>query len=65
MEGFIVLVDLIWSILCIILFFKLWSACNNVKRLADKYANEKENISKQGRTTLETREDIDKWLKEE
>lgn len=68
MEGFIVLVGLIWSILCIVLFFKVWNACNNIQRLADKYAPEnvkKDNVSKQGKSTLETREDIDKWLKEE
>ena len=66
MEGFIVLVGLIWSILCIVLFFKVWNACNNIQRLADKYAPEnvkKDNVSKQGKSTLETREDIDKWLK--
>ena len=63
MEGFIVLVGLIWSILCIVLFFKVWNACNNIQRLADKYAPEnvkKDNVSKQGKSTLETREDIDK-----
>lgn len=64
MEGFIALVGLIWSILCIVLFFKVWNACNNIQRLADKYAPEN-NVSKQGKSTLETRENIDKWLKEE
>lgn len=44
MEGFIVLVGLIWSILCIVLFFKVWKACNNIQRLADKYAPE--NVKK-------------------
>ena len=67
MEGFVVLLGLIWSVLCIVLFFKVWKACNNIQRLADKYAPEnakKDNVSKQGLSTLETREDIDKWLKE-
>ena len=66
MEDLVVLAGLIWSILCIILFFKVWNACNNIKRLADKYAPEssksKSSVSK---SALETREDIDKWLKEE
>ena len=29
---------IVWAILCIILFFKIWSACNSIQRLADKYA---------------------------
>lgn len=68
MKGFVVLLGLIWSVLCIVLFFKVWKACNNIQRLADKYAPENVNkgeISKSGKSTLETREDIDKWLKEE
>ncbi len=68
MEGFIVLVGLIWSILCIILFFKVWKACDNIQRIADKYVPEnvkKDNDNKKGKSTLESREDIDKWLQEE
>ena len=65
MDGFVVLLCLIWSVLCIVLFFKVWNACNNIQRLADKYAPEKDNVSKQGKSTLEAREDIDKWLNEE
>ena len=67
MEG-LAFIGLIWGILCIVLFFKVWKACNNIQRLADKYVPEnvkKETVSKQGKSTLETREDIDKWLKEE
>ncbi len=44
-----------WSILCVILFFKIWGACNDIKRLAEKYAP----IAK---GKFDTREDIDKWL---
>ena len=68
LEGFILLLSFIWSILSIVLFFKVWKACNNIQRLADKYAPEnviKDNVCKQGKATLENREDIDKWLKEE
>lgn len=57
--GFYELLALVWGILCIILFFKIWRACNNIKRLADKYAP---NIKKT--TTLETREEIEKWIKD-
>lgn len=31
---------LIWVILNIILFFKLWRACDDIKRVADKYAGQ-------------------------
>lgn len=65
MEGVIVVFGLIWSILSIILFFKVWGACNNIQRLADKYAPENVNkgeISRSSKATLETKEDIDKWL---
>lgn len=64
MEDFVILLSLIWSVLCIVLFFKVWNACNNIQRLTDKYAPNRE-IRKTGKSTLETREDIDKWLKEE
>ena len=36
MEGvfvFLYVVVLVWSILCIILFFKVWGMCNNVRRI--------------------------------
>lgn len=56
-------------VLSIILFFKVWIACNHIKRLADKYAPDetkgKDVGSKVTRSILETRESIDKWLKED
>ena len=55
------IIALIWGILCLILFFKIWGMCNDIKRLTDKYAP-KGQISKLGKETLETRDDIDKWL---
>ncbi len=67
MEGLAIL-GLIWGILCIILFFKVWNACNCIKRLAAKYAPENAQLKLKHNTNksnLETRESIDNWLKEE
>ena len=47
----------IWGVLNIILFFKIWEACDNIKRIANKYAPERDK-----HTTPETREDIDNGL---
>ncbi len=35
MEAFLIIVSLVWSILCIILFFKIWGMCNNVSEIKD------------------------------
>ena len=43
MEGLLVIVwilGIVWSILCIILFFKVWGMCNNVKRLTDRLCDD-------------------------
>lgn len=37
MEILIAVILLVWGILNIILFFKIWGACNNIKRIANKY----------------------------
>lgn len=37
MEILLPIIALIWAVLNIILFFKLWSACNDIRRIADKY----------------------------
>ena len=37
MDGFIGLVCIIFGILNIILFFKVWGMCNDVKRMADHF----------------------------
>ena len=57
--GIYELLVLVWGILCIILFFKIWGACNDIKKLANKYA---QDVNKKG-ATLETRDEIDNWLK--
>lgn len=37
MEGFIGFVCIIFGILNVILFFKVWNMCNDVKRIADHF----------------------------
>lgn len=44
MENLIVIVAVIWALLSIILFFKLWNATNNVERIKDFIL--KQNIEK-------------------
>ncbi len=38
MEYFIIVLQVIWGILSIILFFKVWGMTNDIKRIADKIA---------------------------
>ena len=37
MQEFLHLLEVIWGILLIILFFKIWKMCNNVQKLADLF----------------------------
>ena len=59
MGDLILLLSIVWAILSIVLFFKVWGACDNIKRLVEKYAPETKN------NTPDSRDEIDKWLKEE
>jgi hypothetical protein len=63
MVTFVILLSVVWAILSIILFFKIWGACDDIKRIADKYAPLK-NLNDR-KSSLESKEEIDKWLKEE
>lgn len=58
MENLIIVIAVLCGILNFALFVKIWGACDNIKRLADKYAPKEKN------ETLETKEDIEKWLNE-
>lgn len=40
METIILIIGLAWAILNIILFFKLWGACNDIRDIANKFAPE-------------------------
>lgn len=33
----LIILGAVWGVLNVILFFKLWGACNDIKRIADKY----------------------------
>lgn len=63
METLIIVIGVAWSILNIILFFKLWGACDNIKRIADKYAPEKGDKPHRSNTP-ETKEEVERWLNE-
>ena len=45
MEEIIVIIAIVFSVLSICLFFKIWGACNNIKRLADKFSPRQEDNS--------------------
>lgn len=50
MEVFFSIVGIIWGILCIILFFKVWGMCNNVNEIKNilqgKFVGKDENGTK-------------------
>lgn len=59
---------IVGAILEIILFFKLWRACDNINRIADKYAPDLEKERERRnrpRSSVETKEELDKWLNED
>lgn len=58
------IVIVVVAILEAILFFKLWGACDNIKRIADKYAPEKQDKPHRSNTP-ETKEEMERWLKED
>lgn len=58
------IVIVVVAILEAILFFKLWGACDNIKRIADKYAPEKQDKPHRPNTP-ETKEEMERWLKED
>ncbi len=44
METFISIVVIIWSILCLVLFFKLWGMTNDVKKILETITPKKEIV---------------------
>ena len=46
--GIIVVISIVWSILCIILFFKIWKMCNDVSNIL-QFLVEKEYWEKRKR----------------
>ena len=49
---------IIWCILSIILFFKVWGMCDDVRALRNKFAPKQKE-------QFESDKDIEKWLAEE
>lgn len=44
MESFIAIVVIVWSILCLVLFFKLWGMTNDVKKILEMITPKQEDV---------------------
>ena len=44
MQFFIILVSLVYAILCIILFFKVWGMCNDVRELKNYFIKSQSSV---------------------
>ena len=53
--GFVEVVAFIWGILCLILFFKIWGACNNIDKLVKVFIPKSK--------TPDSKEEVEEWLK--
>lgn len=53
MEIFVYILALVWSILCLILFFKIWGMTNNIEQLTQEVHELKLNLE-QGRIQVRT-----------
>ena len=70
MEEGLGLIALLFAILQIVLFFKVWRMCDDVHNIANKYVHGEATMTKQerhknikeGKTTPETRAEMDAWL---
>ena len=58
METFYNILAIVWAILSIILFFKIWGMCDDVRALRNKFAPKQKE-------QFESDKDIEKWLNEE
>lgn len=58
MESFIDIVMIIGTILSLILFFKVWGMCNDVRALREKYVPKPKE-------QFQNDKDIDEWLNED
>ena len=58
METFIDIAIIVGAILSLILFFKIWGMCNDIRTLREKYAPK---VKEQ----FESDKDIEKWLNED
>ena len=77
METIIAVVYLIGAVLGIMLFIKVWRACDDIRRIANKIDPEamsdqeryewfaKRKEPNRPRSSVETKEGLDKWLRED
>ena len=44
MEGFLIFISIIFGVLSLILFFKIWGLCNDIKQLKNHYLIQNEDL---------------------
>lgn len=57
MNAIFEIIFFIWSILCLILFFKIWGATNTLDKIHDLLANKLANIEKPTQESVSIKED--------
>ena len=62
MEDLLMLIGALVAALNLMLIIKIWGACNDIKRIANKFAP-KEKTQTFG-SRLESKDAIEEWLKE-
>lgn len=45
MQVFLIILGIVWSILCLVLFFKVWGACNNIAEIKKHICNNPTNAN--------------------
>ncbi len=56
MENFVIIVGVLVAVLNLMLYVKILGACDDIKRIANKFA------PKEKAQTLESKDDIEEWL---
>lgn len=46
MQAFLIILGIVWGILCLVLFFKIWGACNNIAEIKKHIRNNPTNATK-------------------
>lgn len=44
MQAFLIIISIVWGILCLVLFFKVWGACDSVRRIEQHISVISDNI---------------------
>lgn len=45
MQAFLIILGIVWGILCLVLFFKIWGACNNIAEIKKHICNNPTNAN--------------------